>query len=190
MSKPSRINLKNYNTENFIESWRKNFQNFVSRWTSHNHNSQRLVQTASRQGKMDGSAHLFQFQFVWVNNEKSGSVTSRQFGNNALGRGAISRFHESVEEAWSILQCACACEKEKERTWEKKKGWIDRNEPVAQRAILHGWTTMLDYAILLNGTISMNHNRFPLMSLKGWSIITQCSILERPLQPEISRNGE
>lgn len=77
---------------------------------------------------MDGSAHLFQFQFVWVNNEKSGSVTSRQFGNNALGRGAISRFHESVEEACFEHTPVCVCVWKRERENVGKKERLDRSK--------------------------------------------------------------
>lgn len=139
---------------------------------------------------MDGSAHLFQFQSVWGNNEKSGSAISRQFDDNALGqaRSNIEVSNSRVKRGGGSVFPTCVREREKERK-KRKVGKIDRNEPVAQPAILHGWTTMLDYAILLNGTISMNRNRFPPMSLKGWSIITQCSILERPLRPEINRYG-
>lgn len=190
-----RINLKiiiHYNIEN------SNREKKISKISSRSTNPTTRISRSNRieAEKMDGSAHLFQFQLVWGNNEKSGSAISRQFGNNALDRGAISRFriHESMEEVCfehRIFQCVRVRVKkrEKESNVKKKKDWIDRNEPVAQRAILHGWTTMLDYAILLNGTISMNHNHFPLMSLRGWSIITQYSILKRPFRPEINRNN-
>lgn len=122
-----RINLKiiiHYNIEN------SNREKKISKISSRSTNPTTRISRSNRieAEKMDGSAHLFQFQLVWGNNEKSGSAISRQFGNNALDRGAISRFriHESMEEV-----CACACEKERERknrTWKKRKiGSIETN---------------------------------------------------------------
>lgn len=77
-------------------------------------------------------------------------------------------------------------ERERIECGKKKKGWIDRNEPVAQRA----W---LNNHVRLRNSIEWHdfhepHTLSSTMSLKGWSIITQCSILERLALVEISRN--
>lgn len=189
-----RINLKiiiHYNIEN------SNREKKISKISSRSTKPTTRISRSNRieAEKMDGSAHLFQFQLVWGNNEKSGSAISRQFGNNALDRGAISRFriHESMEEVCfehRIFQCVRVRVKERERKRieREKKERLDRSKRTGCATCNPAW---LNNHARLRNSIEWHdfHEPQPLSSNVLERMIDYYAILD-PQKTVLARNKQ